>query len=307
MRNAYCKALYELMSEDDRVYALTADIGYRNFNKIIAGFPDRFINVGVAEANMIGIAAGLTLSGKIAFVFTIAPFVTMRCLEQIRIDLCYNKLPVKIVGAGGGFIYGAQGTTHHVIEEIGILRTLPNMTVICPADPIETEKAVRATMRLDGPAYIRIGRNNEPVITESNYDFQIEKGVIIRDGKDVSVITYGPVINNILSVAEKLKKENISVRVVNMHTVKPIDVDLIKRCSEETKAILTVEEHNIIGGLGSAVAEILSEVINNKHTKFKRLGLYDKFCTIHASYIDLQEEYGLGVTGIENSIKNLLV
>jgi transketolase len=295
------------MSEDDRVYALTADIGYRNFNKIIDDFPDRFINVGVAEANMIGIAAGLTLSGKIAFVFTIAPFVTMRCLEQIRIDLCYNELPVKIVGAGGGFIYGAQGTTHHVIEEIGILRTLPNMTVICPADPIETEKAVRATMRLNGPAYIRIGRNNEPVITESNYDFQIERGVIIRDGKDVSVITYGPVINNILSVAEKLKKENISVRVINMHTVKPIDVEIIKRCSEETKAILTVEEHNIIGGLGSAVAEILSEVINSKHTRFKRLGLYDKFCTIHASYIDLQEEYGLGVTGIEDSIKNLLV
>ena len=304
MRNHYCKALYEIMSVNDNVYALTADIGYSNFDRIRADFPERFINVGVAEANMIGIAAGMALSGKIPFVFTIAPFITMRCLEQIRVDLCYQKLNVKIIGVGAGFVYGAQGTTHHAIEDVGILRTLPQMNIICPADPAETEKAVHASMNLTTPLYIRLARNNEPVLTAGNDKFIFGKAFTMRQGGDITVIGYGPILKNVFDAAEILEKENIDVRIVNMHTVKPIDREAILKCAEETGKIITVEEHNIIGGLGSAVAEVLAEG-NCGNIKFKRMGIQDSYCEIHANYEELQEEYGLNCAAVVKEIKNI--
>jgi len=306
MRTAYCKALFDIMADNQQVFALTADIGFRNFDKIINDFPDRFINVGVAEANMVGIAAGLALSGKIPFIFTIAPFVTMRCLEQIRIDLCYQKLPVKIIGAGGGFVYGPQGTTHHAIEEIGMLRTIPEMTVIAPADPVQTEKAVHATMNINSPVYIRIGRNNEPVIYNYKQIFNIGKADILQEGKDVSILTYGALVKNSIDAAAILNKSGISTGVVNMHTIKPIDINCVLECAKNTSTIVTIEEHNIIGGLGSAVAEILSE---NNHRKilFKRIGINDKFIRMNAEYKQLQTEFFLDSDGIASLIKNLII
>ena len=305
MRTAYCKTLYEIMSRDERVFALTADIGFRNFDEIIADFPDRFVNVGVAEADMMGIAAGLALSGKIPFTFTIAPFVTMRCLEQIRVDLCYHNLPVKIVGAGGGFVYGSQGTTHHAIEDIGILRVLPHMTVISPADPVEVSEAVRASMDLDGPVYIRIGRNNEPVLDSGDCSFQIGQAVTMRGGDDITIIAHGLVVKNSLVAADILDSEGVSARVVNMHTIKPIDREMILRCAKETGCIVTVEEHNVIGGLGSAVAEVLAEEFDHP-VGFKRLGLNDTFLRIHAEHAELQQEYKLDANGIALAAKMLL-
>ena len=305
MRTAFCKTLFKTMSRDSRVYALTADIGFRNFDEIVAEFPDRFINVGVAEANMIGIAAGLALSGKIPFTFTIAPFVTMRCLEQIRIDLCYQHLPVKIIGAGGGFVYGPQGTTHHAIEELGILRTLPGMTVLCPADPVETEKAVIETMRLSGPSYIRIGRNNEPVVTDEKSPFRIGKADTLRKGEDVSIVTCGLAVHNCLGAADILALEGIHASVINMHTIKPVDKEAILRCAKETGCIVTVEEHNIIGGLGSAVAEVIAEEIHHS-VLFKRIGLNDVYLRMHGSYDDLKQEFGLDIDGIATAVKALV-
>src|SRR3989338_5723075 len=305
MRNAYCRELYEIMRKDERVYALTADIGYKNFDKIIEAYPSRFINVGVAEANMVGIASGLALSGKIPFIFTIAPFVTMRCLEQIRIDLCYHNLPVKIIGAGGGFVYGPQGTTHHAIEEVGVLRSLPNITIICPADPVETAKAVKASMDLEVPVYIRIGRNHEPVVTGEGSKFVLGKADVIKDGNDITIISTGFILPNVLKSATELDKEGISVRVVNMHTVKPADREMVLKCADETCGILTVEEHNIIGGLGSAVAEILAESKTNS-IPFVRLGIKDSFICINAGYKELQKELGLDPDGIAGSIRSLL-
>ena len=249
MRTAYCKALYKIMSEDKRVFALTADIGFKNFDKIIADYPDRFINVGVAEANMMSVAAGLAMSGKIPFTFTIAPFVTMRCLEQIRVDICYHKLPVKIIGAGGGFVYGPQGTTHHAIEEIGILRSLPEMTILSPCDPIETKMAIIASMDLDGPAYIRIGRNNEPDIHTPNYAFTVGKNEIIREGKDIVIFAHGLVVKNVIDAAEILEQDDVNITIVNSSTIKPINQSEIVNIARQNKIILTVEEHNIIGGL----------------------------------------------------------
>ena len=305
MRNAYCREVHNLMKDDERIYVLTADIGYKNFDKIIEDFPDRFINMGIAEANMIGVSAGLSLTGKIPFVFTIAPFVTMRCFEQIRVDLCYHKLPVKIIGAGGGFVYGCQGTTHHAIEEVGILRTLPKMTIICPADPVETEKAVNATMALEGPAYIRIGRNNEPVVTNRGNEFKLGKADVINSGLDMTIISSGFILPNVLEAAEILKKDGINSRILNMHTVKPVDEESVIRAAEETGAILTVEEHSTIGGLGSAVAEILAEKTDNS-IPFKRLGLNDSYITCHAEYQVLQKKLGLCGGGIAKSAQNLL-
>lgn len=305
MRNAYCRMLHKIMAKDPSVFALTADIGFRNFDAIRRDFPERFINVGVAESNMIGVAAGLTLSGKKVFVFTLAPFVTMRCFEQIRVDLCYQQLPVKIIGAGGGFVYGHQGTTHHAVEDVGILRTLPHMNIICPVDPIETSKAVKASMDVNGPVYIRIGRNNEPVLHEKDYTFKMGESVLMCEGHDVTIIGSGTILKNALDAAAALKHENISVRVINMHTIKPIDRKRIIESARETKVILTIEEHSIIGGLGSAVAEVLAEEACGV-VKFKRLGLNDVYCRIHADYLDLQKEHNLCKDAIGSSIKHLL-
>ncbi len=306
MRTAYCKALYEIMSRDSRVFALTADIGFRNFDQIIADFPERFVNVGVAEANMMGIAAGLALSGKIPFTFTIAPFVTMRCLEQIRVDLCYHNLPVKIIGAGGGFVYGPQGTTHHAIEEIGILRTLPNMTVISPSDPLETGKAIHASMDLEGPAYVRIGRNNEPALHSDVYKFQIGKADNLSKGGDIAILAHGLVVKNALDAAGMLAREGVRASVVNMHTIKPIDRGEILRCAKETGAILTVEEHNIIGGLGSAVAEVLAEEFVHP-VLFRRIGINDAYIRMNAEHAELQREFGLDSDGIAWAVRQLLL
>ena len=305
MRNAYCRTLHKIMAENTSVYALTADIGFSNFDKIIEDFPDRFINVGIAESNMIGIAAGLTLSGKTVFVFTLAQFVTMRCFEQIRVDLCYQKLPVKIIGAGGGFVYGAQGVTHHAIEDVGVLRVLPHMNIICPADPIETGKAMEASMSLDEPSYIRIGRNNEPILFDKDYDFRIGKSVVMRHGNDITIIASGFVLKNVLNAADELIGQNIKVRVVNMSTIKPIDREMIIKCAKDTKAIATIEEHNIIGGLGSAVAEVLAEEADCR-VLFKRVGLNDAYCRINADYAGLQEAYGLDKESIKDLIKEML-
>jgi len=226
--------------------------------------------------------------------------------EQIRVDLCYHKLPVKIIGAGGGFVYGSQGATHHAIEEIGILRTLPDMTIISPSDPLETGKAVHASMDLECPVYIRIGRNKEPVLHSDEYEFQIGKADILREGEDISIIAHGLVVKNSLDAAEILAREGIQADVVNMHTIKPIDRAEIIRCAERTGAILTVEEHNIIGALGSAVAEILAE--ESVHpVLFRRMGLNDTYIRMNAEHAELQKEYGLDGNGIAMAAKQLLL
>ncbi len=305
MRNAYCRALHRLMAEDERIYALTADIGFRNFDRIIADFPGRFVNVGVAEADMMGVAAGLALSGKIPFTFTIAPFVTMRCLEQIRIDLCYHNLPVKIIGAGGGFVYGPQGPTHHAIEEVAVLRALPNMTVICPADPNQTMEAVRASMELKGPAYIRIGRNHEPNVTPPNGGFRRGKAQILRRGTDITLIACGTALEAALEAADILEGSGVEAAIINMHTIKPIDREAALAAAAETGAILTIEEHSVIGGLGSAVAEVLAEA-SVTPVAFKRLGIRDSFIEIHAEYKELRRLLGLDGASIAAAAEALV-
>lgn len=275
MRKVFFHTLENIAKNDKDVFLLVGDLGVKFFENFKNIDPERFINVGVAEANMIGIAAGLSMSGKNVYCYSIIPFLTMRTFEQIRIDLCYNNLNVKLLGAGGGLVYGIEGMTHHAIEDIAIMRALPNMTVVAPGDSREAEALVRASVSYQGPLYIRFGRDSDPIIHENNIDFKIGKGIIVKEGRDICLIATGTMLYPAKIVLDTLREQNLKVTLISMHTIKPLDRELIEDCAQEYQAIFTLEEHNIIGGLGSAVAEVLAE---SKYGKiFKRIGIQDKY------------------------------
>ncbi len=303
MRTAFINTLIELARKDSGIFLLSGDLGFSVFEKFREGFPDRFFNIGVAEANMVGIASGLALSGKIVFIYSIVPFITMRCFEQIRNDLCYQNLNVKIIGVGGGLCYGSAGMTHHSLADIAIMRALPNMTVICPGDPIEAEMATKLGIYRRGPLYIRLGKSHEPEV-HSNLkflDFKIGKGITIKNGSDITIIATGNILYNTKCIADKLINEGLSVRLISMHTIKPLDKDIILKSAQQTKAIFTVEEHSLIGGLGSAVAEVLAET-DAKKVLFRRFALPDRYLKDVGSQEYLREKNALSIEQITNSI-----
>ena len=256
MRNAFIKELYELAQENPEVLLLTGDLGFKVFDDFRRRYTDRFLNIGVAEANMAGIAAGLALEGKIPFMYSIAPFATMRCYEQIRNDICFHEANVKIVGVGGGYSYGPNGPTHHALTDIAVMRALPHMTVICPGDPVEAACATRAAASYAGPVYIRLGRSNESVIHQRKPEFTIGKGIIVQEGEKIALLSTGNMLETAMQTAKELASFNLKARVVSLHTLKPLDGALIKDCLRKFTAVFTIEEHSIIGGLASAVAEI---------------------------------------------------
>jgi transketolase len=274
MRTAFIETLYALAEHDERIWLLTGDLGYSVLERFALRFPDRYVNVGVAEQNMTGIAAGLARSGKIVFTYSIANFPTLRCLEQIRNDVCYHQANVKVVAVGGGFAYGPLGYSHHGLEDLGIMRTLPHMTVIAPGDPAETQLATKAVVQWPGPCYLRIGKAGEPKVHEKEPPFELGKAITVRPGSDVTLISTGAILKETLATAELLARERIDARVLSMHTLKPLDKDAIQRAARETAAIVTVEEHNVIGGLGSAVAEVLAEM-GAPRLRFRRFGIPD--------------------------------
>ena len=304
MRNAFNNELYDIAASNPDVLLLTSDIGFQVFDRFRDDFYGRFINMGVAESNMIGVAAGLALSGKLPVVYTIIPFLTMRAYEQIRVDVCIQNLPVKIVGVGGGLAYGTLGPTHHSIEDVAILRALPNMTVVVPCDPLESRKATRAAFEHHGPIYVRLGKNGEPPLYENDYEFQIGRAVTLRYGTDATIIVAGPVTKLALEASVRLDQVGISVRVLNMHTIKPIDQDAIRQAARDTGAIVTVEEHSVIGGLGSAVAEVLAEVPAG--VPFRRLGINDSFCYGVGSQDYHFQQQGITVEAINSTLLHLL-
>ena len=257
MRNAFAAEITELAAKDERIVLLSGDIGNRLFDKFRERFPDRFYNCGVAEANMTGMAAGLALSGLRPFTYTITPFATTRVIEQIRVDICYHDVPVVIVGTGSGLSYASLGPTHHSCEDVGILRCFPNLTVLCPADSAEVGPALEAALTLPGPAYIRLGKKGEPVVHESRPTFEIGKGIVMREGTDVCLLGMGTLVSVALAAAQELEHQGLSARVVSMHTVKPLDETLLADAFDRFRAVAVVEEHSVLGGLGSAVAEWL--------------------------------------------------
>ena len=304
MRDAFAAEFYNIVASDPKVSILTGDIGFGVFDQLIADFPDRFLNMGVAEANMMGVAAGMTLEGQRPFVYTIIPFLTMRTFEQIRNDICIQYLPVKIIGVGGGLAYGPMGPTHHSIVDISIMRSLPNMTVMSPCDPVESKMVTQAAYQHDGPVYVRLGRNREPVLHTSDYDFKIGRAVELRTGNEATIVSTGAVTKISLDAAARLADRGIDDRVINLHTVKPIDADILLKAAAETRAMVSVEEHSVIGGLGSAVAEVLAEGGGN--IPFKRIGIPDTFCYGVGSQEFQLARQGVSTHSIEESVIMLL-
>jgi len=255
MRNAFAKAVTDLSDKYSNLVMLAGDIGNRLFDRLKEKHPNRFFNCGVAEANMTGVAAGLASSGMRPITYTIAPFNTIRCLEQIRIDICYPNLPVIIVGTGAGLSYANLGATHHSMEDIALLRSLPNMHVVCPGDPLEVKLALTDALRLGSPTYIRLGKKGEPTIHQIEPRFEIGKGIYLRKGSDVALISVGNMLAETMVVSENLNSYGISADVISMHTVKPLDELLLETVFTNKKLIVVIEEHALIGGASSAILE----------------------------------------------------
>ena len=275
-RDAYGKVLAEIGRENPNVVVLDADLSVSTKTSVFAkAFPERFFDMGVAEQDMIGTAAGLAASGKIVFASTFAVFGSGRAWDQIRISVAYTRLNVKIVVTHAGITTGEDGASHQANEDIAIMRALPNMTVVVPADGVETERVIREAVKFYGPMYIRLSRPKTPILHENpNYEFKIGKGEVLRAGSDLTIMACGTMVAPSLEAARSLEKQGLSARVVNLHTIKPLDKELIVNSAKETGAIVTVEEHSIIGGLGGAVAEVLVE---NCPVPMVRVGLKDVF------------------------------
>jgi transketolase len=305
MRNTFLNTLFELAKRDPRIVFMTGDLGFSVVEPYMEQLPRQFVNAGVAEQNMTGMAAGMALSGKIVFTYSIANFPTLRCLEQIRNDVCYHDANVKVVSVGGGFAYGSMGATHHATEDLAIMRMLPNMVVLAPGDPCETEAATRALVNYPGPCYFRLGKAGEPIVHDSPITFEIGKAIRLRDGDDVTIISTGGMLQAAVRAADRLAVNGVHARVLSMHTLKPLDEEAILTAARETRAVFTLEEHSIIGGLGGAVAELLSES-DDVRVPFKRLGIPPRFSPRVGTQEYLLAENGLDETSIINAVMALL-
>lgn len=305
MRAAFISSLIDLAREDESIFLLVGDVGYHLVEPYAEEFPHRFINIGIAEQNMTGIAAGMALCGKTVFIYSIANFPILRCLEQIRNDVCYHNANVKIVAAGGGLTYGALGATHHVTEDLAIMRALPKMTVVAPGDPVEAALATRAIAQWFGPCYLRLGRTGDPVVHQTAPHFQLGKAIRLREGNDITLVTTGGMLYNTMQAAEQLGRQGIQSRVLSMHTIKPLDTEAVLSARMETNGIVTIEEHSIIGGLGSAVAEVICQG-GSPNINLMRMGIPDAFCSQVGSQECLRVIYSLSVEGIVSSVKKLV-
>ena len=302
-RDAYGEALKELGKTNKDIVVLDADLSGSTKTAVFKKeYPDRFFNVGIAEQNLMGTAAGLATTGKIPFASTFAMFATGRAFEIIRNSICYPKLNVKIAATHAGLTVGEDGATHQSVEDLSLMRSIPNMTVLCPADGVEAKKAIIKASQYNGPVYIRLGRSKEPVIFNQDYNFQIGKGVELKAGNNITIIATGIMVSKALEAGKILENHGISARVINISTIKPIDEDIIIKAAKETKKIVTVEEHSIIGGLGSAVAEVLVE---NYPVPLKRIGVEDKFGESGTAE-DVLKKYGLTVENIVEKIKKII-
>ncbi len=305
MRNAFAKQITELAQRDERVVLLSGDIGNRLFDDLKAKCPDRFFNCGVAEANMISMAAGMAMSGLRPVCYTITPFITYRCMEQIRVDVCYHHVPVVIVGTGAGLSYASLGATHHSCEEMGMLRLLPGLAVIAPADAMEVRGALKAALNYPHPVYIRIGKKGEPVIHKTEPDFQIGKAIALREGKDVCLLSTGNMLPAALETADLLASQNISAKVVSFHTIKPLDVTTLASAFADFQLVVTIEEHSVLGGLGGSVAEWLADHSPAK-ARLLRCGTADEFLHETAEQDEAREHFGLTATAIAARVKKSL-
>ncbi len=302
-RVAYGETLVKLGRKNERIVVLDADLCKSTMTRLFEQeFRERFFEMGIGEQNMISVAAGLAISGKIAFANSFAVFAAGRPYDQIRVSVCIGKVNVKIIGSSCGISDFGDGATHQGIEDVAIMRAIPNMTVLSPADGIETRKIVKAAVDYEGPVYIRIPRNEVPDVTDEKQKFEIGKPTVIRQGKDVTVFTYGYMVYKALKAAEALEKEGVSVQVVNVSTLKPIDEEAIRKLASGVKGVVTVEEHTIVGGLASIVAYIL----RGQATPMEAIAIQDCFGQSALSYEQLLDHYGLTDTAIVKAVKKVL-
>ncbi|HEX8845316.1 MAG TPA: transketolase C-terminal domain-containing protein [Pyrinomonadaceae bacterium] len=304
MRTAFIEALVEAAEVDERIWLLTGDLGYSVLERFAQKFPKRFLNVGVAEQNLIGVASGLAMSGRIVYAYSIANFPVMRCLEQIRNDVCYHNLNVKIVAVGGGFAYGPAGYTHHALEDLAVMRSLPGMTVIAPGDPVEARQATKAVAEWPGPCYLRLGKAGEPIVHLTPPHFRIGKGLVARDGSDVTLISTGGMLKNTLEAAELLSAQKISARVLSMHTLKPLDVQAVSDAARSTRLLCAIEEHGEIGGLSDAIARCLAE--QSLKCAFLAFNISVEAGSMIGSQSYLLDRAGLSAEGISQRIVEIL-
>lgn len=302
MRTAYLDTLYELAKKDKNVLSLVSDNGMIVYDEFRKDFPEQYFNFGISEAHMITAAAGMATCGKIPFAYTISSFLAYRAYESLRLDVCLQNLNVKLIGIGSGTAYGYLGPTHHTTEDIALLRSLPNLTVFCPATPLEAKICIEEAYKLNGPVYVRLGSNGEKEWHNKSKVFDIKEGLTIKEGTDITIITTGSILSEVVEAAELLEKENISAKVVNIVTLKPFPKEIVKTCVNSTQKIFVVEEHNIIGGLGSAVAEIIAD--ENLNVEFHRIGLEDTFAIGYGTQKEVRMQNGLDAEGIYRQICN---
>ncbi len=305
MRNNFADEITQLAASDKRIVLLSGDIGNKLFDGFKAKAPNRFFNCGVAEANMMGMAAGLAMSGLRPVVYTIAPFTTTRVMEQIRVDVCYHDVPVVIVGVGSGLGYASLGATHHSCEDIAMLRSLPNMSVLAPADPLEVRGVLRAALRHSGPSYIRMGKKGEPVLHREVPNIEIGRGVTVRDGVDVCLLSVGVMLPVVLEAAEGLAKRGITARVVSVVSVKPLDEALLRDVFARFPLVASIEEHSLIGGFGAALAEWMADH-GPLAARLLRFGTRDRFQHEAGETEHARARDGLTASGIVERITQAL-
>lgn len=305
MRDTFVKTLVELAKKNKNIELVTGDLGFGVLKPFWEQCPNQFTNAGIAEQNMTGIAAGMALSGKIVFTYSIGNFPTLRCLEQIRNDCAYHNANVKIVCVGGGFSYGSLGMSHQATEDLAIMRALPNVAIFAPGDLVEAEEITKAIVDYPGTCYLRLGRGGEKRIHDKIDNFQIGKAIKIKDGKDIAIFSTGAIFDEVLDAYNELVKNGISPIVYTFPTVKPIDKETIMEVAKKCKYIFTVEEHNVVGGFGSAVSEVVSTIPVEKAT-VKEIGLNDEYSVEVGNQKYLRKEYGLDANSIEKTIISVM-
>ena len=293
MRQMCLNMVYELAKADDRIFFIGSDLGVGTLDQFKEEMPDRFFMEGVSEANLIGMAAGLAMEGKIPYVNTIATFLTRRCYEQLVVDLCLHNANVRLIANGGGLVYAPLGATHEAVEDLAILRAVPNMTVVAPADADEMRRLMPLTVDYEGPIYIRLAKGFDPIVTNDETNFAIGKAIPMRKGSDALIVTTGITLKMALEASASLSQAGIEASVLHVHTVKPLDTAAILEYASRVPAVVTIEEHTIIGGLGSAVAEIVAEANFSPAKRFKRMGLPDVFPNEYGSQASLMEKYSI--------------
>ncbi|MSU26858.1 MAG: transketolase [Pedosphaera sp.] len=306
MRKTSLDAVYELAKRDRRVVFIGSDLGIGTLKQFKAEMPERFFMEGVSEAHLVTMAAGLALEGKVVYINTIATFLTRRCYEQVCLDLSLHHTNVRLIGSGGGVVYAPLGPTHQAIEDIAIFRTLPRMTIVAPCDAEEMKRLMPQTLDWDGPMYIRLGKGGDAVVSRPELGFQIGKALLVREGSDALIVTTGITLQPALAAAAQLEQSGISAGVLHMHTVKPFNTEALLAQAARVPAILSIEEHTIIGGLGSAVAETLAEANFSTPKRFKRIGIPDVFPDKYGSQATLLARYGITAEGAVAEVRKLL-